>query len=84
MTATLGDAIALAKNSRSGSINDQKYCLIGLPTLRLAAPQFKIQIESVEPDTIMALRKLTIKGKILKDNQEIIVNGTKGEVYASE
>lgn len=78
ISATLGDAVALAKNSRAGSINDQKYCLIGVPTMRLAAPQVKIQIDSVEPDTIMALRKLTIKGKILKDNQ--VWNDYQGKV----
>lgn len=66
---TIGDAVLSAKIRQYASENSRKFALLGLPTLRIAAPGHQVSFESIEPDTIMALRKLRVRGKILKNGQ---------------
>ena len=67
--ARLGDALFLAKCSGGNRENNEKYIILGDPTLRLAAPQYKAFIEQTIPDTIQALRQMTVRGRIEKYGQ---------------
>lgn len=60
----LGDVIMLAKNSTGNNKNDQLYHLLGDPTLRLAMPQCSIEITNYTPDTMKALNKMEVQGKV--------------------
>jgi len=64
---------ALVK-SLGGGQNDQKYRLLGDPTLQLADPQYQVRLTSIEPDTIKALSTVTIKAQILNDKGELLSN----------
>ncbi|MEE4311914.1 MAG: type IX secretion system sortase PorU [candidate division KSB1 bacterium] len=66
----IGDAVAMAKNARGNQQNDQKIILFSDPTLHLANPSISAKIESVSPDTIKALSKMTVSGEIRKDGQK--------------
>ena len=73
-TPRLGDALALAKNDpSSGSTeNNQKYHLLGDPTLRLAIPKLVFTVDSINGkkisnnlfDTLRPLSKVTITGSV--------------------
>lgn len=63
-TVRLGDAVMLAKNSTGNSKNDQLFHLLGDPTLRLAMPQCLAQITSCSPDSMKALCKMEVAGKV--------------------
>lgn len=68
-TSRLGEAIMKAKNSyTSARENNQKYHLFGDPAMRLAIPKYEVQITAITPDTIKALSKIRVHGKILKNN----------------
>jgi hypothetical protein len=60
----LGDAVMLAKNSTGNSKNDQLFHLLGDPTLRLAMPKCLAQITSCNPDSMKALCKMEVAGKV--------------------
>ncbi len=59
----LGDALYLAMENQ-GSNNFQKYHLYADPTLHLADPAYMVKVESVEPDTLKALAKVTVRASI--------------------
>jgi hypothetical protein len=73
-TVPLGDGLMSAKNDdNSGSAsNNQKYHLLGDPTLRLAVPRLVMKIDSINGkpigsgifDTLQALSKVTIKASV--------------------
>jgi len=69
--ARLGDALFSVKRTHF-SINDTKFGLFGDPTLRLKAPLYRAQIDSIngKPTTslaeVRALEKVTVQGSILK------------------
>ncbi|MBD3289083.1 type IX secretion system sortase PorU [candidate division KSB1 bacterium] len=69
LTNRLGDALQLAKEDNGNSINDQKYVLLGDPTMRLRAPSYRAKITSISPDTIKALSKISVTGYIEKNDQ---------------
>lgn len=69
LTKRLGDALQLAKEDNGNSVNDQKYVLLGDPTMRLRAPNYQAKITSIAPDTIKALSKISVSGYIEKDGQ---------------
>jgi hypothetical protein len=58
----LGDAMVLALDPYN---NDQKYHLFGDPTMYLADPRSRIQVSSIEPDTLKALSKVKVTGQVL-------------------
>lgn len=65
----LGDACMLTKNVLGDLENKQKYFLMGDPTLRLAAPEGVIKVDSLRTmtsaaDTLRALEKITIKATV--------------------
>lgn len=69
--ARLGDALVRTK-IRHSSINDQKFLLLGDPTMRLLAPDQRIVIDSVNnlplsssQVTIKALETVRVKGRIV-------------------
>ncbi len=64
----LGDAVMMAKRSSFLRYNSEKYGVFGDPTLRLAAPKYRAVLETIEPDSIQALRKTRIQGTIQQDN----------------
>ncbi len=62
-TRRLGDAARLAKNRIPG-MNSSKYHLLGDPALVLNAPDSRITIQSVLPDSFKALSLVTVNGRI--------------------
>lgn len=60
----LGDAIMLAKNSTGNWKNDQLYHLLGDPTLRLAMPKCWVQVTNYWPDSMKALSRMQVEGKV--------------------
>ena len=80
-----GELIRLAKNSEGGvNKNDKKFILLGDPALHLAYPQHTVvttkinyQEVSFDPDTLNALKKVTIEGEVqMGDNVKSGFNGT--------
>lgn len=72
-TLRLGDGLMLAKNAGAASAqNNQKYHLLGDPTLRLAVPRLVVQVDSINGkpvgggtmDTLRALSKVTIRASV--------------------
>lgn len=63
-TERLGFALLKAKLDNRATINDQKYLLLGDPTMRLAVPQYAAKITSIRPDTIQALSRVTVSGYV--------------------
>ncbi len=63
-------ALGLAKmqavylNSSGSSINDQKYILFADPAMHLIDAREKIEITSIQPDTLKALSTVTVKAKV--------------------
>ena len=83
-----GDLIMMAKN-QSGYVteNDKKFILFGDPAIHLAYPQFNVvtntingTIVNIIPDTLKALKKITVTGEIQDDNSNKI-NGFNGIIY---
>jgi len=60
---SVGDAIMLAKNISSGSdVNNEKYVLFSDPALRLASPERKGQISSINPQVFQAMGRVSYTG----------------------
>jgi hypothetical protein len=79
-----GDLIRLAKNKGGVDANDKKFILLGDPALHLAYPKHEVvttrindeEISSV-PDTLQALRKITVEGEVhFSVNEGSGFNGT--------
>jgi len=64
----IGTALLFAKIDNGSSVNDQKYVLLGDPTMRLSAPQYDVNIRSIQPDTLKALSRVKLSGYVTKDN----------------
>ncbi|UCF65517.1 MAG: type IX secretion system sortase PorU [bacterium] len=67
----IGDAFHLAT---SFSTNFQKFHLYGDPTLKLADPQYRINILSIEPDTLKALTTVTVTAQVLNTDETLFSN----------
>ena len=67
-TRRIGDAALLAKNTLGDKTNSEKYGVFGDPCMRLGAPQYRAVVDTITPDSIQALRKVSITGHIEKDN----------------
>ncbi len=66
LTARIGDANMLAKRRSGDATNSEKFNVFGDPAVRLGAPRYRAVIDSTEPDSIQALRKVRISGHIEK------------------
>jgi hypothetical protein len=69
------DIIYYVKQSHTAS-NDNKFHLIGDPTVRIAIPQYTAQIDSINGKAVMdsiqlkALSKVILKGRVLNDSSK--------------
>ncbi len=75
-TLSFGEAIMLAKISVP-LLNSQKYILLGDPAMKLRLPQDRINIVSVEPDSLRALATVRVTGSV-NENSSL-----DGKVYLS-
>jgi len=83
-----GDVIRISKN-KNGSVsdNDRKFILLGDPAVTLAYADYKILTTSINgqpvsavPDTLKALKKVTIGGKVTNDDGSLM-NGYNGTIF---
>ncbi|MBN1347950.1 type IX secretion system sortase PorU [candidate division KSB1 bacterium] len=78
-TMSIGEALMQAKiQHTSWDENDQKYHIFGDPAMHLAVPRYQAHISSIKPDSIKALSKIRVTGRILKD--EVPWNDFKGKI----
>ncbi len=77
-TLNLGIPIGKASmRSKTTSVNDQKYNILGDPTLRLLVPQYSANIDSVNGQSlsvnvqVKALSKARINGQVLKPDNTL-------------
>lgn len=68
LTKRIGDAAMLAKKTVYDRTNSEKYGVFGDPCMRLGAPRYRAVIDKIQPDSIQALRKVSISGHIEKNN----------------
>ena len=66
-TTRIGDAVMIAKHAAGSTANSEKYGVFGDPAMRLGAPRYRVVIDSIDPDTIQALRKVSINGHVEKN-----------------
>lgn len=62
----IGDAMRLAKVDNRP--NDEKFHILGDPTLKLKVPRFDINISDLSPDSLKALSLVSVSGNILDEN----------------
>ncbi len=64
----IGDVFRRTKNSSLSGVSNRNFSLIGDPSMYLAMPDFKIQIEQINTqsgsDTLRALSLVTVSGKV--------------------
>ncbi|MGH7599507.1 MAG: type IX secretion system sortase PorU, partial [bacterium] len=70
ISARLGTAMMLARIITGATTNDEKFHILGDPSLRLAIPRYNANITSITPDTIKALAVMTVKGKVQRDGAD--------------
>ena len=85
-----GDALLASKNSTTTSAsNHRKFTLLGDPSQRLALPSFSIETTQINeqildnssnPDTLSSLEQITIKGRVV-DAQGQVVTNFNGRIY---
>ncbi len=68
VSARIGMAMVLARLQTGATQNDEKFHVLGDPSLRIAIPRYTAAITSLQPDTIKALSVMTVKGKVKRDN----------------
>ncbi|MDP4292318.1 MAG: type IX secretion system sortase PorU, partial [Bacteroidota bacterium] len=83
----IGDVLRQAKLENGNTVNTQKILLIGDPTMKLAAPRYKVITSLINDkipgnDTLHALSKVTVKGYIA-DNSNSKMTGFNGILYSS-
>jgi hypothetical protein len=86
---TLGEVMALAKN-RSGVLdgNSRKYVLMGDPSMTLAYPKERVQVEQINgqaltgSDTIRALQRVSLSGSV-RNRQGQLLDNFNGIVYVT-
>jgi hypothetical protein len=69
---TFGEIMRRTKNEAGSSTNKRSFTLIGDPALRIALPEYKVVIDSINSfspslfqDTLEALSKVRIKGRVV-------------------
>ncbi|MCH8126257.1 type IX secretion system sortase PorU [candidate division KSB1 bacterium] len=70
----VGDAMRLAKVN---SINDQKFLILGDPTLILKVPKLNVIISDFSPDSLKALSLISVEGYISDENNTNYTGGGK-------
>jgi len=86
--ATVGELNRMTKNSQGGSTNYLAMLyVIGDPSMKLAIPEFNVVTDSINGiaiaaniDTLKALTKVTVKGRVLDNNGNLLSNFN-GVVY---
>jgi len=68
ISARIGMAMVLARLQTGATLNDEKFHVLGDPSLRIAIPRYNAHITSVKPDTIKALTVMTVSGSVKRDN----------------
>ena len=68
----IGEIARRAKNeSNTNGINTRKFVLLGDPALTLAFPKYSVKTTNISVDTLKALGKVTIKGEVLNENNDL-------------
>lgn len=75
---SIGQALYIAKLLRQPNSNDRQYVLFGDPLMKLGAPQLKIELTGVSPETLSALSLVEVKGEVKDKNKGLLTdfNGT--------
>jgi len=60
----VAQAMRLAKITSYNTKNDEKFHILGDPTLYLEVPELDVRVTRIDPDSLMALSKVTIEGEI--------------------
>lgn len=90
-TPTAGELNIYAKNKKGGCSNTNlaMYVVMGDPSMPLAMPRYHLVTDSVnhravsaQPDTIRALSKVTVSGRVVDDNMQTL-NNFNGTVFPS-
>jgi len=83
-----GDLIRLAKNKGGVVDNDRKFILLGDPALRLAYPEYRVNVTKIngrdadqEPDTLRALSTVEIRGQVASESGQLMT-GFNGTLYS--
>ncbi len=61
---SVGDALFVAKLLRQPDTNDRRFTLFGDPAMKLAVPRLQAEITQVQPDTIAALKLISLSGEV--------------------
>ncbi len=86
---TIGDAFRIGKNNAlpTAEVNTRKFALLGDPALTLDYPHYNAVTTEVDnhpvdvnTDTLKALQKVTIKGKVVDNNGNVLTTFS-GRVY---
>jgi flagellar hook assembly protein FlgD len=84
---TIGEVFMEVKNLNASNSNNRNFTLLGDPALRLAYPiydvattEFKGHVITSSVDTVRALDKVTIKGKVQDENGQKLT-GFNGVIY---
>jgi hypothetical protein len=75
----LGLALMRARIITGQTVNDEKFLILGDPTIRPAMPRHPAQITGIEPDTIKALSLMTVRGTVMRNGDAW--NDFNGQVY---
>jgi hypothetical protein len=79
---SIGEALFIAKLLRlpdaGARWNDRRYVLFGDPLMKLGAPQLRVELTDVAPETLSALSLVEIKGEVKDKNDSLMgdFNGT--------
>jgi hypothetical protein len=75
---SIGQALFIAKLLGQPNLNDRQYVLFGDPLMKLGAPQLRVELTDVAPETLSALSLVEIKGEVKDKNDSLIgdFNGT--------
>jgi hypothetical protein len=63
----MGDAMRLAKLSAGNTTNNEKYQILGDPSMRLAVPRYRMVFTKMEPDTFKALDLIHVTGEVVRN-----------------
>lgn len=81
----MGEVLRLTKNNSTTDQNRRSFMLLGDPALRLALPELKVVVDSingkspnVQVDTLRSLSKVTVKARVIDENGNTLTgfNGT--------
>ncbi|MCG3118848.1 MAG: hypothetical protein ALAOOOJD_01127 [bacterium] len=68
LAARLGMAMVLARLQTGATLNDEKFHVLGDPSLRISIPRYTASLTAITPDTIKALTVMTVSGKVKRDD----------------